>query len=203
MICTFLSSSLLLSSSPPCPTCYTSRAAPKGSASLANVRDTAAYLISPAIFFDAKKSIVHTAGKLTLGMMVSFNALGASLGLALVSPPGWYWYLPVEPLIQGSEPCALATLASEEDDVGLREKCHPTRPKAPVMIARRTCRHHALAVDSSGVVCVLREAYEQFGISSSTLLKCCGVRCPVRTLSGVDAGRSHRSCGAESAAADD
>ena len=63
---------------------------------------------------------LYTFGRLTFGMMTSFMAEGASLGVALVSPPGKYWYLPEVLLFHGSESMALATGASEVDDVGLR-----------------------------------------------------------------------------------
>lgn len=78
-----------------------------------------------------------TFGRLTLGMITSFNALGAFLLPLLESPPGWYWYAACSPVFHGSEPCTLATGFSEDEDVGLRLKCQPARPKAPDMMARR------------------------------------------------------------------
>lgn len=70
-------------------------------------------------------------------MMTSLRAEGASLRGLLLSPPGWYWYLASEPVFHGSEPGALETGFSDEDEVGLRLKCQPARPKAPDMIVRR------------------------------------------------------------------
>lgn len=72
-------------------------------------------------------------------MMTSFKALGASLFALVVSPPGWYWYLAFPPVFQGSESGALLTAFSDEEEVGLREKCQPARPNAPDMIVRRIC----------------------------------------------------------------
>lgn len=80
---------------------------------------------------------VRTLGKLTLGMMTSLRALGASLRPLELSPPGWYWYLASEPVFQGSLSTALETGFSDDDEVGLRLKCHPARPNAPDMIVRR------------------------------------------------------------------
>lgn len=71
--------------------------------------------------------MIHTFGKLTLGTMTLCNALGASLGGFLGSPPGWYWYLksclaasPLElSVCHGIVPGATFTLASEVAEVGL------------------------------------------------------------------------------------
>jgi hypothetical protein len=81
-----------------------------------------------------------TLGRLTLGMITSLRALGASLRGLLVSPCGWYWYAASRPVFQGSVPSALPILFSLLEEVGLELKCQPARPKAPDMIARRTCR---------------------------------------------------------------
>lgn len=78
-----------------------------------------------------------TLGRLTLGTMTSFKAEGASLRALEVSPPGWYWYLASPPVFQGSESGAMLTGFSDEEEVGLREKCQPARPKAPDMMVRR------------------------------------------------------------------
>jgi hypothetical protein len=80
-----------------------------------------------------------TLGRLTLGTMTSLRAEGASLRGLLVSPPGWYWYLASPPVFQGSESTAMATGFSDEEEVGLREKCQPARPKAPDMMVSRIC----------------------------------------------------------------
>lgn len=107
-----------------------------------------------------------TLGRVTLGMTTTLSAEGASF-LTLVSPPGWYWYGPTPPsCFQGSLPAALATARSEEALVGERacncqhvktgargridvsgniQKCHPARPKTPLMIANRTCRRISYA----------------------------------------------------------
>jgi hypothetical protein len=61
-----------------------------------------------------------TAGRLTLGIITECSALGASLGAAFGSPPGWYWYFPVVPDCHGAEFGAMLTGCSEEEDVGLR-----------------------------------------------------------------------------------
>jgi hypothetical protein len=42
-------------------------------------------------------------------------------------------------VFHGSEPGTCATGFSEEEEVGLREKCQPARAKAPVMMVRRIC----------------------------------------------------------------
>jgi hypothetical protein len=60
----------------------------------------------------------RTLGRLTSGMTTTLIALGASLGARLVSPPGWYWYLPSEPLSQGIP--AIPTDCSDVDLVGVR-----------------------------------------------------------------------------------
>ena len=78
-----------------------------------------------------------TLGRLTLGTITSLRAEGASLRGLMVSPPGWYWYLASPPVFQGSESAAMATGFSDEEEVGLREKCHPARPKAPDMMVSR------------------------------------------------------------------
>lgn len=53
--------------------------------------------------------------------MTTFNAEGASLGAALGSPPGWYWYLPSPPCSShGLLLAAWATFRSEEELVGDR-----------------------------------------------------------------------------------
>lgn len=65
----------------------------------------------------------HTLGRLTSGMTVTFRALGASLGAASGSPPGWYLYLPsVEPVSQGMPDLAMPTSFSEVDLVGVRPR---------------------------------------------------------------------------------
>jgi hypothetical protein len=79
-----------------------------------------------------------TLGRLTLGMITSLRALGASLRGLLVSPCGWYWYAASRPVFQGSVLSALPILFSLLEEVGLELKCQPARPKAPDMIARRT-----------------------------------------------------------------
>jgi len=61
----------------------------------------------------------RTFGRLTFGIMTEWSADGASLVL-VISPPGWYWYLPIVPEFHGSEPAAIETGCSEEADVGLR-----------------------------------------------------------------------------------
>jgi hypothetical protein len=64
----------------------------------------------------------HTLGSVTFGITTTLSAEGASF-LTLVSPPGWYWYGPEPPSsFQGSLPCALATLRSDEALVGERAK---------------------------------------------------------------------------------
>ena len=62
----------------------------------------------------------HTFGRFTFGMITSFKADGASFGVALGSPPGWYLYLPEVSDFQGSESIAFATGDSEVEEVGLR-----------------------------------------------------------------------------------
>ena len=63
----------------------------------------------------------RTLGKVTLGMMTTFNAEGASFLGALRSPPGWYWYLPSPPpSFQGSLFSACAIVRCEEALVGFR-----------------------------------------------------------------------------------
>lgn len=53
--------------------------------------------------------------------MTTFSAEGASFLGALVSPPGWYWYLPSPPpSFQGSLSSALETVRSDEALVGDR-----------------------------------------------------------------------------------
>ena len=81
----------------------------------------------------------HTFGRFTFGMMTSFNALGASFFARDVSPPGWYWYLPDEPVFHGSLSGTVEMACSEVEEVGLREKCQPTNAKAPVMMVSRIC----------------------------------------------------------------
>ena len=62
-----------------------------------------------------------TFGKVTFGMMTTFNAEGASFLGALGSPPGWYWYFPEPPSsFHGSLSFAFATARSEEALVGFR-----------------------------------------------------------------------------------
>jgi hypothetical protein len=104
-----------------------------------------------------------TFGSVTLGMITTLSADGASFLGALVSPPGWYWYLPSPPSsCQGLLLGAWATDRSEEALVGERaakvsdvrgqgarprcvdawellQKCHPATPKMPLMMTRRTC----------------------------------------------------------------
>lgn len=64
--------------------------------------------------------VARTLGRVTLGMMTTFSAEGASF-LVEVSPPGWYWYLPSPPpSSQGLLLGAWATLRSEEALVGDR-----------------------------------------------------------------------------------
>ena len=55
-----------------------------------------------------------------MGIITECNALGASLGAALGSPPGWYWYFPVVPDCHGAEFGAMLTGASDDEEVGLR-----------------------------------------------------------------------------------
>jgi hypothetical protein len=63
----------------------------------------------------------RTLGKVTLGMMTTFNAEGASFLGALRSPPGWYWYLPSPPpSFQGSLSSACAMVRCDEELVGFR-----------------------------------------------------------------------------------
>jgi len=59
-------------------------------------------------------------GRLTLGITTECRALGASLGAALGSPPGWYWYFPEVPDCHGAEFGAILTGCSDEEEVGLR-----------------------------------------------------------------------------------
>lgn len=102
-----------------------------------------------------------TLGRVTLGMMTTLRADGASFFGALGSPPGWYWYLPEPPpSSHGLLLAASATRRSEEALVGDRaavvsnagiytpgqarrrrgrlQKCHPATPKMPLMMASRT-----------------------------------------------------------------
>ena len=53
-------------------------------------------------------------------MTTTLTALGASLGGTFGSPPGWYWYLPDEPVSQGMLWEAMGTAFSEVDLVGER-----------------------------------------------------------------------------------
>lgn len=66
---------------------------------------------------------IRTLGRLTLGTMTTFKALGAFLAGLDLSPPGWYWYfesaLPSS-TCHGMEPSRIETLDSEEAEVGLR-----------------------------------------------------------------------------------
>ena len=48
------------------------------------------------------------------------SAEGASCTSFVWSPPGWYWYLPLVPEIQGSDPGFMLTSCSELEEVGLR-----------------------------------------------------------------------------------
>ena len=83
--------------SPPCPTCCTSREAPAvisqhfvlvyPEQSLSIFRNTA----SRASIHRPPSPYRLTLGRLTLGMITSLRALGASLRGLLVSPCGWYW----------------------------------------------------------------------------------------------------------------
>jgi hypothetical protein len=82
-------------------------------------------------------AVYLTFGRLTFGIITSFKAEGASLRPRLGSPWGWYWYLAVPPVFQGSESPAWATLFSLLAEVGLRLKCQPARAKAPDMMAKR------------------------------------------------------------------
>lgn len=112
---------------------------------------------------DGSTRTLDTLGRVTLGMTTTFNADGASFLGALVSPPGWYWYLPSPPpssqgLLLGawetdrSEEALVGDRAADVSDVrhqvprprdawarGLLQKCHPATPKMPLMMARRTC----------------------------------------------------------------
>jgi len=147
----------ITSSNPPCPTCCTSRVVPavlisicshclapmlplpQSSFALLSIFPPASPLSSASPLPSQKIDVRLTLGKFTPGMITSFSALGASFFPLLLSPPGWYWYLASLPVFQGSEPGAMETLFSEEEEVGLREKCQPARPKAPDIIARRVC----------------------------------------------------------------
>lgn len=63
----------------------------------------------------------RTLGKFTLGTMTTLTALGASLGSACGSPPGWYWYLPSPaPVSHGMPELAMPTFSSEVEPVGER-----------------------------------------------------------------------------------
>lgn len=65
--------------------------------------------------------VIRTLGRLTLGTTTTLTALGASLGAAEGSPPGWYWYLPApEPDSQGMEFLVWGTAVSSVEAVGLR-----------------------------------------------------------------------------------
>lgn len=119
-----------LPSSPPYPTCCTSRV-------MTVIVSALPFTRIPTLRGSLNRAPSLTFGKFTLGMITSFNALGASLLPLLGSPPGWYWYLALPPVFQGSESSALLMMFSEDEEVGLREKCQPARPKAPDMIVRR------------------------------------------------------------------
>ena len=67
------------------------------------------------------KELAYTFGRFTFGITTVLSADGASFRGALGSPPGWYWYFPrPPPSFQGSLLGALATGASEEEEVGER-----------------------------------------------------------------------------------
>lgn len=94
-------------SSHPCPTCCTDREVPNQSQFLS--------------CFVLALECGRTFGRVTFGMMTTFNAEGASFLGALGSPPGWYWYFPEPPpSFQGSLSAACATVRSEEELVGDR-----------------------------------------------------------------------------------
>jgi hypothetical protein len=63
----------------------------------------------------------RTLGRVTSGTITTLTALGASLGAADLSPPGWYRYLPsVEPVSHGMPAEAIGTVFSDVDLVGVR-----------------------------------------------------------------------------------